>query len=147
MRPPGIERFAGGYDYYCEKISRDAAGQLPRKPTNATKSGGSDRKAERRERAQKLQEFSRRKRKLEKVAADAEKSADALTREQEELMAKLRSRGPDTDYETINKRLAEIQREMDVATRTWDEATTDLQRIQARYEMENESTDSAPTLE
>jgi len=130
MRPPCIERYCGGYDYYCEKTAPVPA-VTQKDAVTKQSTGTTDRKAERRERAMQVQDFSRRRRLLEKQANEAEKTADRLTAEQAILITTLREGGKDIDYATTSKRLKEIQKEMDDATRTWDHATNALELLHA----------------
>ena len=125
MDPPGIRHYSGGYDYYCEKL--DAA--LLEKPSRLTSNASvSDRKAKRRERAEEVQKRSVVRKQLKKDLARAERDVEKLEVERSELTAGIESGAP-VDYETINKRLTGIQRELDRLTRRWERAASELEAL------------------
>ncbi|HBA85368.1 MAG TPA: hypothetical protein DCZ95_14875 [Verrucomicrobia bacterium] len=129
MTPPGVTRYAGGYDYYREKIAQAA------QPVSqvAAKTDGIDRKAEKRERAMKTQADSKARRILEKTIKQAEERIATLETEQAALLEKISSPDGKTDFAGINQRLAQIQQEMNLNTEAWEKASLELEElIQAR---------------
>ena len=131
MNPPGIEKYLGGYDYYCEKRGRDPSLQAIAKPARSGPVRVSARKADRRERAQKVQALSKRRTPLEKAMREAEKTVDMLTAERDKLVAELEAGGKALDYSSINRRLDEIQSGLESATRAWEEAGLELEKFKA----------------
>ena len=126
MCPPGIHRYYGGYDYYCEKTAAEQESG-PTQP--AASPVPSERKARRRERAQEVQKRSRRRRHLKTHIAKTEERIEQLEDERSQLTAEIENGGSNIDYATVNRRLAEIQRDLDQVTRLWEQSATELERI------------------
>ena len=129
MRPPSIRIYCGGYDYYCERM----AAENPVVTVSETaKSKDSERKIQRRERAEIVQERGRRKKELATQLSEAEKLIDILESEEKELIAKLESgSGGASDYANINRRLYEIHIELPKALHEWETVSTKLEKLTA----------------
>lgn len=127
MRPPGVERYHGGYDYYCEKVAEDSGVVVPKRTEPATP--GLSKKERRKERAEMTQKLSHRKRHLRKQANQAESRIETLEREQSELAAMLEKGDDGTDYEAINKRLGEIHGDLVLVNSLWEQAALEMERI------------------
>ena len=127
MTPPGITWYAGGYDYYKEKLAAAAAAQAaaaaPRVPVVERK------KSDRHERAQRVQERSRRRKPFEKIIAEAEKKIDALDKEEKKLVAQIEANEPGMDFFEINHRLVVIQKETAAITAKWEAAAKKIEEI------------------
>jgi ATP-binding cassette subfamily F protein 3 len=127
MRPPAIRIYCGGYDYYCERM-------LAENPVAAiaetSKPKDSDRKIQRRERAELVQERGRRKKELATQLLAAEKLIDVLENEEKDLISRLES-GSASDYAKINRRLYEIHIELPKALREWETISTQLEKLNA----------------
>ena len=124
MKPPGIELCYGGYDYYCEK---EAARESTIKPV--VKPEISDRKLERRRRAEAVQELSRRRTHIKKNVQLEEKRIHDLEKEQAELTAQLEGRDIRIDYAAINRRLTEIRDQLEQTTKLWEQTATEFERL------------------
>jgi ATP-binding cassette subfamily F protein 3 len=128
MTPPGITRYPGGYDYYREKMTqleRTAAAAAP----DPKREDRERRKADKRERAMKIQADAKQRRALEKAVKQAEQKLAELETEQADLVARLS--GPDTvDYAAVNQRLAAIQEEIAAASTQWETAALELEKRQ-----------------
>ncbi|MFH0878609.1 MAG: ABC-F family ATP-binding cassette domain-containing protein [Lentisphaerota bacterium] len=130
MTPPGITRFAGGYDYYREKMALTAA---PSAATPDPKREERDqRKAQKRERAVKIQVDARHRRALEKKIAEAETRLAVLEKEQQALVAQLSAPAAKVDYATVNQRLSSMQSEMAEVTGQWETASLELEQMAGR---------------
>ncbi|MCX6985162.1 MAG: TolC family protein [Lentisphaerae bacterium] len=127
MRPPAIRIYCGGYDYYCERLV--AANPVVAVAENS-KPKDSERKIQRRERAELVQERGRRRKELSTQLSVAEKLIDVLEAEEKELIAKLESGGA-SDYASINRRLYEIHIELPKAMHGWEIASTQLEKLTA----------------
>ncbi|MBN1675468.1 MAG: ABC-F family ATP-binding cassette domain-containing protein [Kiritimatiellae bacterium] len=133
MAPPGVRRYHGGYAYYREKLDAESAGaQAQAAP--APQPQPDSRKARRRERAQIVQQLSRRKKPLEAKIDGLEKRIEELEREQADLTAGLTQHAANTDYRAVHSRLQEIQRELDKHTRQWERYAYELERLLAEFE-------------
>ena len=128
MEPPGIRRYHGNYDYYRSKCQDQAAPQA----ANAATPAVSARKANRRERAERVQQLARHRRRLIARLTQAEESVERLSTEQHELTAALSNKDEPVDYATVNKRLEAIQREIDAATRLWEQTANELEHFNAQ---------------
>lgn len=129
MDPPGIRRYPGGYDYYKEKTAgRGAAEETPEKTSDMPKSP-SLRKEQKRERAQYIQETAARKRKLEKIMREAETRITDLEKQQHELANSMEVGGKTLSFAEINQRLTRLPKDIETATRAWEEAATELETL------------------
>jgi ATP-binding cassette subfamily F protein 3 len=138
MSPPVIRRFPGGYDYYHEKMEAEEKSQKTGtrfrtpEPAGGVEKGddeGGDRKALRRERAQKRQELAKERRPLETTIRAAEKRIAELERERDLLSGELMKPAPGTDYATINRRLSEIQAALAETVERWEKASLELETL------------------
>ncbi len=127
MRPPGIQRYYGNYDYYREKVDATAPEQAE---TGATKKpSGVDRKALRRERAEAVQAISKQKRTLKARVTKYEMRIDELENAQAALTERLQKGDCNIDHEATNRRLSEIHRELGEATELWEQAAGELEQV------------------
>lgn len=124
MSPPGITRFAGGYDYYREKTGPAQAPQ--RVAAKPPRPGGA--RAARKERAQERQALTRQKTKWRKQLKQAENAVERLETEQQDLVEQLEQDAV-TDFSRINRRLTEIQAELRIHTEEWEEAAEALESL------------------
>ena len=126
MRPGGIERYPGGYDYYCEKMAeRESKAPKQAGPTRSTL----DRKAERRERAETVQKRGQQRRELQKKLSATEKHIFELEEEQTALLAQLESAGTVVDYAKVNRRLQQIAAELSIATELWEQQASAVEEV------------------
>jgi ATP-binding cassette subfamily F protein 3 len=127
MRPPAIKIYNGDYDYYCERMI--AENPISVVPENS-KPKDSERKIQRRERAEIVQERGRRKKELATKLSVAEKLIDVLEAEEKELISKFESGGT-SDYANINRRLYEIHIELPEALHEWETVSIQLEKLNA----------------
>jgi ATP-binding cassette subfamily F protein 3 len=123
MTPPGITRYLGGYDYYCEKAITPGLElpDTPRQPAPAQE----DKKTERRKRAQQREKNRARQLEVKRAMRKAEKKIEALESEQKSLVEQL-SEDESLDYAATNRRLSEIQAELEIESAAWEEAVEAL---------------------
>ncbi len=142
MAPPVVRRFAGGYDYYWEKMdaelrrqAADNAGR-PREESGggAEAPGAMDRKALRRERAERRQERGKVRKPVEKRVKEAERRIAGLEQERDQLAGGLMKPAPGTDYASINRRLSEIEVDLADAFAAWEKASAELEKLDAELE-------------
>ena len=124
MRPPGIRRFAGDYDYYKQKIAEEKA------PENDTGKAPSKSKLAKRERAQMIQETSARKRALEKTIREAEALIAKLEEEQNRLANSFEG-AVGLSFAEINQRLSALPTEIAAATADWESASLELEALES----------------
>ncbi|NMA47578.1 MAG: ATP-binding cassette domain-containing protein [Lentisphaerae bacterium] len=158
LTPGAVTRYFGNYDYYRQKLAEQDAAEkqqaaavattaTPTKAAPATKAANADadlapataaptmsRRDRKREEAQIRSYFSKDRRKWEEAVALQENTITALEEEQNSLYETLAKAEPGTDFETINKRLADIKREMDDAAWAWEEASRALDNVLQRQE-------------
>ena len=129
MEQPGVQKYWGGYDYYKEKCTEQERGRLSR-PSSAhgTTPPG---KTNRRERAERIQAFSRMSRDLKKQVGKAETRLAELERERDQLAEQLGS--DEIDYAAVNRRLAEIQGDLDRTTTAWEDAALRLEELEQEF--------------
>jgi ATP-binding cassette subfamily F protein 3 len=129
MTPPGIMSYAGGYDYYKERIERAqqaAPAPVAARKGNPTVTSPGDKKAMRRERAREREEKRTAQRQLKQTIRRAEKRIELMEGEKVEVMKALSSPDSETDFGVLNRRLKELQDEIDYSTRQWEAAAEEL---------------------
>ena len=112
MTPPGITRYAGGYDYYCDKIKAESAppakiqrsAPLTSKPASAQKEQVTKKSFKIRRDLQKDMKH------IEKRIKEYEQSRDQLLKDLTKETA---------DYKEINKNLAAVQQKICDYTYRW----------------------------
>lgn len=131
MTPPVVRRYPGGYDYYHEKSEADARSQSPETELKEGDRGGEggDRKALRRERAQKRQELNKIRGPVETCVKSAERKMTLLEQEQDRLSGELMKPMQGTDYAKLNRRLSEIQAELAETVEIWEKASLELEAL------------------
>jgi ATP-binding cassette subfamily F protein 3 len=148
MTPPGVTRYAGGYDYYHEKVISDQSsaisgqksdvgkkqleGKRPREPSFATRdtpSAPPDKKEIRRQRAAAREALYEKTKDLKKTIHKAEKEVERLEAENAELTEQLSAPTQKADFASLSRRMKEIQCEIDIATGKWEEATAALEKV------------------
>ncbi|MBP5672477.1 MAG: ATP-binding cassette domain-containing protein [Victivallales bacterium] len=151
LTPGKITRFYGNYDYYRQKLAEQEARQAEiESPTaqkqntakNAPSSAKSpddsaptiSRKDRKREEANIRNQFSAEKRKYEKAVEAAEKKSEMLEAEQAQIFSDMANAKPGLDFAALNKRLAEIKKELEDAVWEWDEASRNLEDVNKRCE-------------
>jgi ATP-binding cassette subfamily F protein 3 len=130
MRPPGIRRYWGGYDYYRTKLAEQAGAAAAAAEKEDTARKPSARQEARRARASRIQERSRRRRSAERGLARMEEKIEKLEARQRELLDQLAAGKPDTGYEQANKELADLQQQINDATRRWEAYAMELDDLQ-----------------
>ncbi|MBP5300696.1 MAG: ABC-F family ATP-binding cassette domain-containing protein, partial [Victivallales bacterium] len=157
MRPGKITRYYGDYDYYREKRAQEEAAALaaqtslppvakaaaPKKAAPNPRPASSEKAAavparsykdQKRAESQLRQSFGKLRRPYEAQVASCEEKITALEKEQNEIYEKLNSPSPDTDFASLNKRLAEINQESENETWRWEEASSALEKLEQEFQ-------------
>jgi ATP-binding cassette subfamily F protein 3 len=131
MTPPGITRYAGGYDYYRERLAQEARGVVSTPAARRVDAPASpqDKKAQRRERAQQRQVRQAEERELKRTIRQAEKRVELMEAERATVLEALSSPDPETDFQSLNRRSRELQSEIDYSTRQWEAAAEALDAL------------------
>ncbi len=129
MRPPGIRRYPGDYDYFKQKLAEER--NTVAAPAD-DESAVSKSKISKRERAERVQETSARKRDLDKIIKDAEARIARLETEQDELVGSLEGSASGLSFSEINQRLTSIPVELAEATEVWEKASLELEDLEAQ---------------
>ncbi|OVE74237.1 hypothetical protein BVX94_00900 [bacterium B17] len=132
MTPPGITRYPGGYDYYCEKIS---AGPAINK--QAVETGKSKQKANRRERAEVVQKYGKLRKELQREINKIEKRIEGFEAEQQDLVEKLSL--DSADYETLNRSLQSVQQKLCDYNMRWEAFAIELDELEQEYAAQRRS--------
>ena len=152
LTPGKITRFYGNYDYYRQKLAEQAARQaeaasptVPQKQNAQQKASSAakqpdtppvitSRKDRKREEANIRNQFSAEKRKYEKAVEAAEKKSETLEAEQAQIFSDMANAKPGLNFAALNKRLAEIKKELEDTVWEWDEASRKLEDVNKRCE-------------
>jgi len=140
MRPPGIKKYYGNFDYYREKKELENKNNLPESGSEKKSSDKDSKKqqvynpkAERRERAEKRKLVSKEKKSLEQKIEAAEKNLDKLEIEKSEIIVLIEANSPDLDFKKVNTRLIQIESEIAGVTAEWEENSLKLEEIMEEY--------------
>jgi len=141
ISPAGIRRFPGGYDYYREKVAAEAAEGAaavrtdrsdqtelcdPSPPASSTLNS----KELRRLRAEMRAKYQAGIRDLRHRVQSLEQRIAKMEAEQLQLSTDLSSGAPDLDYAGKSSRLKSLQAELGRTSADWEEAATELERLQ-----------------
>ena len=141
MRPPGIRKYFGNYEYYLEKSAQENLNVAEEnividdkvtQSANDLENTFSNSKERRRERARKRQEIAATKKKAEKALKTIESKIEKLEFEQAEtakLLAGDTDSGTAVDFAQVNRRLSELQSELDKCSAEWEKAMEDFEEI------------------
>lgn len=116
----GITRYPGGYDYYREKSADRSTPPPSTAPAQAEPSAS--RKAQRRERAEARKAQQAETRRVTATIRQCEERIESLEAEQQQLAACLSEDSAQPDFATVNRRLYEIQGELNETVARWEEA-------------------------
>ncbi|NCC53315.1 MAG: ABC transporter ATP-binding protein [Spartobacteria bacterium] len=127
MTPPGITRYPGGYAYYLEKT-----GPLTQNASAAARPSAdpSDKKLQRRERAQKREELRKKSMDIKRSIRAAEEAIERLETEQKGLLDELTSNSNNCDFAGINRRLQVIQEQLEQHNTQWEMSVLALDDIE-----------------
>jgi len=136
MEPPGIVRYNGNYEYYREKTEAAGRPQTSNKPQPKQREGDSqsaplDKKERRRQRAEARKVIAAESRELRKIVRRAEQQIDIFEKEQAKLVEQLSDSETGIDFAETNRRLQFIQREIKEYTRRWEQASEELEELEA----------------
>ncbi len=134
----GVRLFTGTYDDYRARHDSPAGPSTPQTPA----SGGSgaespsvgkrlSAKELRIARAEERAKIAPRKNDLKRRIEQSEARIIALEEEQSTLVASLEAAAPGTDFAALNKRLAEIQRDLAVVNALWEQAAAELSILES----------------
>ncbi len=136
--PDGITKYFGDYDYYREKSATQFAqpettrAVCDRDESEKSNKNGITRKQERQQEAKRRQELADQQKPLRRKADEAEQRVEALQKEQQELVERIEAEEPSgSEMAEINRRLAEIQQEINDATAEWEEAELAIEELNA----------------
>lgn len=128
MTPPGVTTYAGGYDYYRERqerVQRERASS-PASVVPSPQAVG-DRKAQRRRRAREREAKRTAAKRLKQILRKAEQRIELMETEKDDVLKVLSAPKADTDFGTLNRRLQDLQNEIDYSTRQWEAAARELE--------------------
>ena len=136
----GLNRYPGGYDYYCEKKEekakvkgegeqRSVNVQSSASPTNFASSAKQTSKELRRQRAAERAKYAPQMKELKKRVETAEQKLDELQKALDEASAELFNPKPDTNFAEVNRTVRTLQFEIDRYTADWEEAATELEQL------------------
>jgi ATP-binding cassette subfamily F protein 3 len=127
MRPPGIKKYYGDYEYYQQKLSEEGYAELESK-NDAGDKNPSQSKERRKERARLRQELQGERKAAEKAVAAAESALERLEAEKADLIQQTLNQQV-SDYAALNRRLYEVQLEIDNVSAAWETAAARLEDI------------------
>ncbi|MFC1498974.1 ABC transporter C-terminal domain-containing protein [Verrucomicrobiota bacterium] len=121
MTPPGITRYSGGYDYYCEKIeAKSDQHDKTQKPEPSTTLHEPGKKNQTTKKPIEI------RRDLQKKIKHTEKQIEKHEQEQKRLIEEMARK--DADYKEINKSLAVAQQKINDYTCRWEALSIELDK-------------------
>ena len=135
----GLNRYPGGYDYYCEKKEEraKAKGQGEQRkeksdlcsPSSQAFASSLTSKELRRQRAAERAKYAPQMKELKKRVETAEKKIDELQKQLDAASEELFNPKPTTNFEEVNRTVRTLQFEIDRYTADWEEAATALEQL------------------
>ena len=133
----GLNRYPGGYDYYCEKSGRGGGSgggggsgrSASASLSSSTSSTSSTSKELRKQRAEARAKVAPRVKELKKRVETAEKKLEELQKSLDEASAELFNPKPTTNFAEVNRAVRTLQFEIDRYTADWEEAATELEQL------------------
>ena len=129
----GLQRYPGGYDYYCEKKEQASLGQKVREVAGPAVEKPAEQKLTskelRKQRAEERAKFAPRMKELKKRVELAEKKIDELQQALDTASAELFNPTPTTNFAEVNRQVRTLQFEIDRYTADWEEAATELEQL------------------
>jgi ATP-binding cassette subfamily F protein 3 len=149
ISPAGVRRFAGGYDYYHEKMSErtnaDDGASADNTPSQAVSPDGTASVSSKDLRRARAQERAKRQpliRALKDRVGKAENKIAELETELESLSAVLFNPTPETNFAETNRKLKFVQDQLDVLNEEWERDASELDRLQHEQEAAQEALSS-----
>ena len=127
MRPLSIKKYYGDYEYYQQKLSEEGYAELEDKSDTGDKSLNLS-KERRKERARLRQELQGEKKAAEKAVSASESALERLEAEKAGLIHQTLNQQV-SDYAALNRRLYEVQIEIDNVSAAWETAAARLEEI------------------
>jgi ATP-binding cassette subfamily F protein 3 len=131
MNSPGITRFHGNYDYFLTKKASEQKEEVFSDSENIPKNL---KKARRQERAAQRNKMKNETRKHEKQIEKIEAKIEKLDSEKKTIIEKIENKEPNLDFYAVNKRLVEIEEDVEVLTVKWENETLKLEEIIEKYD-------------
>ena len=136
----GLNRYPGGYDYYCEKKEEKSKSKVEveeRKSAVDCSTSTSDfdssakltSKELRKQRAEARAKVAPRMKELKRRVETAEQKLDELQKKLDEASAELFNPTPTTNFAEVNRTVRTLQFEIDRYTADWEEAATELEQL------------------
>ena len=133
----GLNRYPGGYDYYCEKSGRGGGSgggggsgrSASASLSSSTSSTSSTSKELRKQRAEARAKVAPRVKELKKRVETAEKKLEELQKSLDEASVELFNPKPTTNFAEVNRAVRTLQFEIDRYTADWEEAATELEQL------------------
>ena len=133
VRDHQTKRFQGGYDYYKEKALELEQKNAPAASAESAPVSADSQKERRKERAARRQELSKDKKRLEKQVAEMEKRIDVAEGERAEIIAALSDPSGSRDFAGLQKRLSELDAEINACTENWEREAAELETLMTEY--------------
>ena len=136
----GLNRYPGGYDYYCEKREekpksgaegeqRSVSVHCSTSTSDFDSSAKLTSKEMRKQRAAERAKFAPQMKELKKRVETAEKKIDELQKQLDAASEELFNPKPTTNFEEANRTVRTLQFEIDRYTADWEEAATALEQL------------------
>ncbi|HBM14753.1 MAG TPA: hypothetical protein DD381_00155 [Lentisphaeria bacterium] len=131
-----VKKYHGNYDYFLEKLSKETEASIP---LGKEEKVVEESKLKRKQKAEIRQKFYTEKKELENKVSSIEKSLEELEEEKAEIVEQITENTKSANFASINRRLQEIQTEINALTIQWEESATNLETALKRHSLEIES--------
>jgi ATP-binding cassette subfamily F protein 3 len=128
MRPPGVRKYYGDYEYYLEKSAQENLHVAEEDIVIIEEKKENNSKERRRERARQRKEIAAVKKKAEQQVKKIESKIEKLEFERAELVEKMAG-DKNIDFAEVNRHLAQLQSELDKSSAEWEKAMEDFDEI------------------
>ena len=131
----GVKKYFGNYDYYREKVAQEETGLATEdQPVELEqKENRNKQKEERRRKAVLRKQLQGRKKELEENISKLETDIDHWSEEKAGLLGELTKNTSGIDYAAINKRLKQLDNQIDAASEVWNTVADELDEVLEKY--------------
>ena len=130
----GVKKYFGGYDYYREKEAEGETNFVRENPSAEQETEGkTNSKRERRRKAEQRNRLQGLKKQLEKKASKLETEIETWDEEKANLLAELTENSSGIDYARTNKRLKELDKQINSASEEWNAVADELDKLLEQY--------------
>lgn len=130
-QPASIMKYLGGYEYYLDKVAQIAKNDTSNENDIDSDANSNNKKLSRKDKADFRKTMQKTKNKLSKKVTEFENKIEILEEENEQLVEQLSDEN--AQFAKINRRIKEVQDELNDITNKWEESAEELEEFMIEY--------------